>query len=222
MKIIVTTCDEYLHILKGFAYMFNKHWSPGTEVTILGYSVPSFDLPDNFKFISIGKQERNDRDWTSALIPFFKQLPEEYFISLLDDMYVLNTNKPLLHEAEKHMAKGIEKIHLTNMSGRTGVFEKEKDVNFNVLKQDAKYRLSLQPSFIGRDYFLKYLNPGKSIWKYETNHGDPKNDGAQILMPKQDIVSYSNFVRGGKISDSVQISKIRKEDLNAIKQLGVF
>jgi len=218
MKIIVTTCDKYIHFLKGFIYMFNRHWLFPVDVTVLGYSIPPF-LPDNFKFISVGKQERYGNDWTSALIPFFRQLSDEYFILFLDDMYVLNVNESLLREAEEHMAKGVEKIHLTNLSGCLGTFEKEKDVNFNILKQDFKYRLSLQPCFIRKDYFLKHLIPGKNIWKYETNFEASRNDGAQILVPKQDIVSCSNFVQKGTVSNPVQISKIKKEDLSVIKQL---
>lgn len=219
MKIIVTTCDEYLHVLEGFIYMFNKYWSSGTEVTVLGYSVPSFDLPDNFKFISLGEQKKYGRDWTTALIPFFKQLPDEYFVFLADDIYVLNVNKPLLQEAEKHMAKGAEKVYLRSFPGRT--FKEEKDVNFSIWDQDANYRLSLTPGFFRRDYFLKYLNPGKTVWQYEIQVA-PMNDGAQILVPKQDIVSVANFMNKGKISASEQISKIKKEDLDAIKQLGAF
>lgn len=224
MKIIVTTCDKYLCYLRGFAYMFNKHWSSCVEVTVLGYSIPSFALPSNFKFISVGEQRKYGKDWSSALIPFFKQLPDEYFILLLDDFYILNVNKLLLHEAEKYMIKGVEKVFLTNL-GRgpsSGVFEKEKDAHFNILKQTFSWRLSFQPNFVRTDYFLKYLNPKKTIWQHETNFKPTLNDGAQILIPKQDIVYYSNFVKMGKVSSSNQISRIGKEDLNAIKQLGGF
>jgi len=220
MKIIATTCDEYLHILKGFVYMFNRHWSSSAEVTILGYSVPSFGLPDNFKFISLGEQRKYGRDWTTALVPFFKQLPNDYFILLLEDIYILDVNKSLLCEAEKHMAKGADKVYFT-IGSRQGI-SGETDANFNIIHQTGGYRLSLQPSFIRKDYFLKYLNPGKSIWQYETQHEAPKNDGARTLVPKQDIISYSDFMNKGKISRSGQIAKIREEDLNAIKHLGVF
>ena len=219
MKIIVITCNEYLHILRGFIYMFNKHWSPDTEVTILGYNHPAYDLPPNFKFISLGKQEEYGSEWTTALIPFFRQLPDEYFILLLDDIYILDINKPLLYEAENHMMDGIEKIHLTSLGNR--VLKEEKDINFNVWGQGAKYRLSLLPIFVRRDYFLKYLVPGKTIWKYETNHKAVKNDGAQILVPKQNIISCSNFVSRLIIRPG-QISRIEEEDLCMLKQLGVF
>jgi len=199
--------------------MFNKYWSPDAEVTILGYSPPIYDLPDNFKFVSLGKQEEYGNEWTTALIPYFKQMSDEYFIWLLDDAYILNVDKSLLPVAEEHMKKGVEKVHLTNFDNR--IFNKEKDINFNIWDQDARYRLSLQPCFIRRDYFLKYLIPRKIIWQYEIDHEIARNDGAQILISKQDIVSYSNFMRKRK-TDSVQISKIRKEDLDALKRLGVF
>ena len=199
--------------------MFNKHWSLNAKVTILGYNPPTYDLPDNFKFISLGKQEEYGSAWTTALIPYFKQLSDEYFIFLADDYYILSMDKSLMHEAEKYMKKGVEKVHLTNFNNR--IFNKEKDVNFNIWEQDAKYRLSLQPCFIRRDYFLRYLYPGKSAWRYETNFYDSRNDGAQILVTKQDIVSYSNFTTQGK-TNSRRMSKIMKEDLDALKQIGVF
>ena len=198
--------------------MFNKYWLPREDVTILGYNTPDFDLPDNFDFVSLGDQKIYGRDWTSALIPFFKQLPDEYFILLLDDYYILDVNKFLLSEAEKHMARGIEKIRLT-FDARPG---DKVDINFKTMKQNAGYRLSLQPSFIRKDYFLKYLIPGKTIWEYETNHEAIRNDGARILLPKHDIIYYSNFVEKGKVEDIEQISRIKKEDLDMIKKLGVF
>jgi len=199
--------------------MFNKHWSPDVEVTVLGYSLPSYDLPDNFRFVSLGKQEEYGNEWTTALIPYFRKLPDEYFIFLADDYYILNVNKSLMLEVEKHMAEGVEKIQLANYGDR--VFKEERNVNFYIQKQDARYRLSLQPNFIRTDYFLKYLYPGKTVWRYEMNFNAPRNDGAQILIAKKDIVSYSNFTRKRK-PDSVQMSKIKKKDLNTLKQLEVF
>jgi len=220
MKIIVSTCDAYLNILKGFAYMFNKYWPSTAEVTVLGYSIPSFDLPDNFKFISLGEQKKYGRDWTSALIPFFKQLPDEYFMLFFDDYYILNVNESLLHAAEEHAIKGkSEKVGFKCYPGRT--FREEKDANFDIWNQDANYRLSLAPGFYRRDYFLKYLIPRKTVWKYEIQT-TPMNDGAQLLVPKQNIVTIANFSHKGKLSDSEQISKIKKDDLDALKQLGVF
>lgn len=223
MKIIVTTSDKYIQYLKGFVYMFNKHWPSKADVTVLGYSMPSFDLPDNFEFISVGRQERYGKDWTSALVPFFKQLPDRYFMLFLEDFYITYVNESLLNEAEKYMVKGFDKIFLIKELGvRPGVSEKKVDDIFSVIKQDAKIRLSLTPHIVRRDYFLKHLMPGKDIWQYERNFKDSKNDGARILVSNRNIVSFSNFVQQGRISHSGEISKINQEDLDVLKQLGVF
>lgn len=220
MKIIVTTCDRYLHVLKGFAYMFNRHWSSSVKVIVLGYSIPSFDLPNNFKFISLGEQEKYGREWTTALIPFFKQLEDEYFMLFLDDYYIVSMDESMLYVAEEHALKDkAEKVCLKYYPGRK--FKEEKDINFSIWNQDANYRLSLSSGFYKRDYFLKYLIPGMTIWEYEVQ-ATPKNDGAQILVPKQNIVSIVDFMLKGKISDSEELSKIKEEDLDEIRRLGAF
>ena len=220
MKIIVTTCDAYLNVLRGFAYMFNKHWPSSVEVTVLGYSFPSYDLPDNFKFISLGEQKKYGREWTTALIPFFKQLPDEYFMFFSDDYYVLGVNEPLMRLAKEHVAKGAEKVLLKYYPGRT--FREEKDINFHLWNQDANYRLSLGQGFYKRDYFLKYLISGKTIWQYEVQT-TPMNDGAQLLVPKQEIVPIANFMVKGKLSDySEHRSRIREEDSDVLKQYGLL
>lgn len=220
MKIIVSTCDAYLHILRGFIYMFNKYWLSDAKVTVLGYSAPSFDLPDNFEFISLGKQEKYGREWTTAMVPFFEQLEDEYFMLFLDDLYVLGVDESMLYVAEKHILENkAEKVCLRCFPGRD--FEKEKDADFDIWNQGANYRLNLALSFYRKDYFLKYLIPGKTIWEYETQ-GTSMNDGAQILAPKKNIVSYAHFISKGKLTGPEQISRIKEEDMNAIKQLGTF
>jgi len=219
VKIIVSTSDKYIQFLEGFVYMFNKYWPSNAEVTVVGYSPPSFDLPDNFEFVSVGKQSEYGREWTTALIPYFKQLPDEYFMLMVEDFYILGVDESLLHKAEKHMIEGVEKVHLINFNRRS--YKEEKDVDFNVWGQDANYRLSLQPAFIRRDHFLRYLVPGKDIREYETTFEAPMNDGAQILVPKRDIVPIANVVTVGRLWPS-QIAKIKKEDLDAIKLIGLF
>lgn len=227
MKIFVTTCDKFIQIMKGFTYMFNKHWSPDVEVTVLGYDIPPPGLPDNFKFVSLGKQDRSIKDWAGPLIPFFKQLPDEYFILILDDHYILNINKPLICEAEKHIKSGIDKVFLVNLRAneiqRTGI-GKEKDVNFNWAKQGYVGRLSLHPQIVRRDYFLKHLRSGLNIWEYENNRmkSSPRgsmHDGAQMLIPKCNIAPYFNYVVKSKLRAN-QAIKISKEDLDALKRLG--
>ena len=53
MNIYISTSNDYLHVLKPFSYLFNKFWSDEQKVFILGYEYPTFDLPNNFEFISM-------------------------------------------------------------------------------------------------------------------------------------------------------------------------
>ncbi|GAH07103.1 unnamed protein product, partial [marine sediment metagenome] len=101
------------------------------------------------------------------------------------------------------------------------VIGKEKDANFDIVRQDFNYRLTLCAQFVRRDFFLKKLTPGKNIWQYETQFKAAKHNGAQILTPKQEIAPLCNIVKRGKIAGKEMLAKIKKEDWDALKQLGI-
>ena len=50
--IYVWTSDHQMVALQAWAYLFNKFWDSSLKVTFIGYKLPVFDLPDNFKYIS--------------------------------------------------------------------------------------------------------------------------------------------------------------------------
>ena len=50
MLVVTLTCDRYLHLLRGHAFLFNKFWSELQSVLVCGFTPPSFDLPRNFRF----------------------------------------------------------------------------------------------------------------------------------------------------------------------------
>ena len=89
MNVYISTSDKYLHILKPFSYLFNKFWSDKQKVYILGYELPSFDLPDNFEFISMGEQ-KGIKYWSSDLHKFFSSIDDEYFIYSMEDHFILD------------------------------------------------------------------------------------------------------------------------------------
>ena len=57
INIYVSTCDLTIYAVDVFQHLFNKNWSANQKVTILGYSEPSFELPSNFDFISMGEKQ---------------------------------------------------------------------------------------------------------------------------------------------------------------------
>jgi hypothetical protein len=109
VKVFVTTSDFYNPLLPGFAYLFNKHWSPEQEVTVLCYSEPDCALPDNFSLCSLGDPAEfgnNEAEWskgrrgfqfhepyptprwTDSLRPVFEALTDEHFILLQIDYFI--------------------------------------------------------------------------------------------------------------------------------------
>ena len=88
MKIYISTSNKYIHLIKPFQYLFNKFWSDSQPVTILGYEEPTFDLYNNFDFISLGEQT-TVQDWCSDLKSFFETIDDKYFIHAVEDQFII-------------------------------------------------------------------------------------------------------------------------------------
>ena len=87
MKIYVTSSNQYSFLLEPYSILFIRYW-PGQSVEVLGFDeslVPS--LPENFKFISLGKQDSGT--WSDMLIPFFNSIDDDYFTLIMDDMLLM-------------------------------------------------------------------------------------------------------------------------------------
>ena len=82
--IYIATSNAWLPMLRPFCHLFNKFWSKDQKVTFLGYDKPSFDLPDNFDFISMGEQ-RGLSYWSDDIKPILESCPSEYFIYTAED-----------------------------------------------------------------------------------------------------------------------------------------
>ena len=56
----VSTNNKHLECLEVFIHIFN-HFIPEQELRILGYGKPSYELPDNCKFISKDDHRKNSK-----------------------------------------------------------------------------------------------------------------------------------------------------------------
>lgn len=201
MKIICLTSDSYVHLMKGFADCFNKHW--GDPVTVLGYKPPIEKLPDNFEFVSLGEQPP-DHDFTTGLIPYFKELKDDYFCLFLDDYYVTKVDKERLGIAESAVTlplilscfHPIEKFDLSY--DRMNFPHTEFDNGVILCAQDARYRTSLQAAIWRTSYFRRFLVPHRTPWEFELL-GEKKamNDDAIILGFTTPVVEYRNVMKKG-------------------------
>lgn len=53
----ITSCEKYYPALKPMAWLMEKYWQPAPKVVVMGFSQPDFELPPNWSFYSVGRQE---------------------------------------------------------------------------------------------------------------------------------------------------------------------
>lgn len=209
MKIYLITSNKYTKKLCPVnVHFLNKYW-PNNQITIVGYDDVNMleNLPKNVSKVCLGNQKDYGSTWTSALIPFFKKVTEDYFTIVFDDHILMNLvdekkifsleNQFLNNNADKAMIGG--GIPLKESS----IFKKDK--NLVVFNQNVMYRLSLHPAIWSKKYFLKYLKPNLTPWEFELQNR-AKFDNAVILnynynYPEQPhLFSYLELYTKGKIN----------------------
>lgn len=206
LKVVVPTCDRYIHLVEGLMYTVNKFWACKNTFLILGYNPPKFKLLPNWKFISLGL-DTGPQNWSNDLLKFFDDFEDEYFINMIDDTLMTRpANMDMVDAAYRYMLlnKDVKKcfLHGSLSSGDRSLLgdielKPVKDLEgFWDVNQTANYRTSIQSAIWSRDYFLWLLKPGLNPWQFESQH--TMNDGARILTT---IVNhptmYSHLYRVG-------------------------
>ena len=213
MRVLVTTSDQYLHLLMPYAILFNRYW-PGQQVTMLGFDSADLPtLPNNFEYISLGKQEDFGRFWTDPIIPYIDKIKEDYFVVTCADMLLTDyANLKKIELLEKEISSGSAKKALLNCH-LNGYTEKHKD-GINKLWQKAPYRTTLNMSIWEKEYFKKYLNPNFTIWDFEIkNMPESQEDGAVIITPDSPKDRLS--------TDPAEVAKITAP-YNPVKTANVY
>lgn len=224
MKIIVTTSNKYLHILPVFCHLFNKYWSKHQPVTIVGYEPPNKTLPDNFTFVSLGKQGDVKEFSTDLAKYFFSQ--DERFVWLMEDTFL--TDHVDLHRlnflyklAEMHTGRGVGRINLTTEGIKQDhqLYRNIDGIDVFENTQIAKYRLSTQPSIWNRNFLLQYMTPGLSPWDFETQKSI--NDGWQIFGLDQSTVKHNEGVRRHDIH-KLNLEGIDQQTISEMNELKII
>jgi hypothetical protein len=235
IKIIIPTCDKYIHAVEGLMYTLNKYLKLDNKILLLGYKEPDFKLLDNWEFISLGV-DSGVNNWSNDLLKFFETFKDEYFINMIDDTLMTRpANVEKIKLAFNYMLnnKEVKKVFLhgslthrstSKMLGDT-ILTPVSDLNnkFNDVNQISNYRSSLQSAIWNRDYFLTILKPNQTPWSFETQH--VKNDGARILttIDEHPIMFSHIYIKGGlfnKWNESIyEDGGLNSEDTKIIKEM---
>lgn len=195
LKVVIPTCNKYIHLVEGLKYTINKFWPTKNEFIILGYQPPKYFLESNWSFISMGN-DRGPNNWSDDLLSYFKTFTDEYFINMIDDTLLTrpcDITKIELGLQYMRKNRDIKKcfLHGSLTWGDKSYFGDIKLTPIEDLQgayyevnQTAEYRTSLQSAIWSTDYFLQNLKPGMNPWQFETQH--TKNDGIRILTTTKD------------------------------------
>lgn len=208
IEFIVITSDKYVHLMKDYPYFFNKHWDTNEigGITILGYDQPNCELPNNFKFHSLGKQNDFGKYWTNALIPYFENVKSEYVCILIDDLFFITQvdTKKLFGVFDELCAENkiIDKYLLGSLTDNKTVNSVQFTNNSLLIHKDIDYRTTLKPSIWKTKYFRKMLKPNYNVWDFEIrNMRESKTDGSVIICHNDvNLITEFNVYEKGRFN----------------------
>jgi hypothetical protein len=167
------------------------------RITVLHYDGANKDAwPSGVEYVSMGEQPAG-KVWTDGINSVVHNL-NEYFVLMLDDYCLNRAVNPMEMYALKKLIECCyaDKIELTAQSLKLPPY---KDAMLGLIErgQTSRYRNSLQAAIWRRHYFAKFLVPGWTPWQFEIEGMKMAyNDGAVILGPKYDVLSYDNVMQG--------------------------
>ena len=193
INVYVFTSNNYLHVLKPFCYLFNKFWSPQQKVKIVGFEGPTWRMPDNFEFISLGKQ-RGMQYWSDDYIDFFNSIPDEYFIHMVENEFLLKqVDFKVVNSLVEFLDEDVGRIDFTPGPSlrKWENFQEYDDFDIIELSQTDQYRLAIRLNLWNKKYFLKHLRPGENAWEFEIfGNQRAQNDGYRILAANRKYACY--------------------------------
>lgn len=236
MKTIVLTSNEYLNIIPGFAYLFNKFY-PGQEVTVVRYEDRPYGLPDNFKNYAIGQQ--SNYSWSGGLKRYLTDIEDEFVLLMLEDYYLdkdvdLGTltgcKNLMIHRPE------IVKIDLTDdrlkvahSKSNYALKDKPDSVVLEYFIQsdiNAPFLASVQAAIWRKDFLMSILNTKDNPWQFEKNPRTKaylKKHNGVILGCVNPPMSYINAVGGeGNKPGQYDLKKLPEWMIEELKTNNVY
>tara|TARA_R100000008_G_C3583211_1_gene170098 strand:- start:509 stop:2302 length:1794 start_codon:yes stop_codon:yes gene_type:complete len=220
-KIFIPICDQNLWILKMFSHLFTKFWGNEYPVVIMGFGKPDFELPNNFTFVSMAKEQNGgSKKWTRYIHDYLASIEDEYIIFCLEDFFP--TQKPnikLLNKIFDYMKENqnVGRFDLTwdsfinvfDRSNRAKVsnsYKRVTNIDDSVvidIPKLAPYRISTQPALWRKEYILEFLNNDWSPWDFEimgTQKSYLMDKSVQAIADSKFVKYPTKWIHKGAIS----------------------
>lgn len=227
MRIFIYSSDKTSWALRPFAWLFNTYWSSSTPVSVFGNTQPSFKLPSNFVFTSVGPFQPVD-EWTTDLIAALNHIREDVFCLMMDDYWInRQVDAHAIRWCYQYMIAHPEVARFDLCTDRLyspGITDYTKIGYLDVIKGDplAPYQFSYQASLWRRTTLLYCLVPHESPWNSEI-WGDTRlrDLGALVLGTRQGPLRYTIAIQKGKFMPDggyqTSSNAMQAEDIEYIK-----
>ncbi len=229
MRIFVMTSDHYVGSVRAFAWLFNRYWSEEQQVIVAGFKPPSFDLPPNFFFHSLGDMaDYPVNKWSDALIKLLHAYPDDVFALFLEDYWLSRpVNVQAVQMLYDYMLQFRNVLKMDLYSDRLyagGMTDYNHCGYLDLIRSDpaSQYHMSLMGGLWNRDLMLRFLVPGENPWQVELE-GTPRvaraADEVMVLgtrnMPLRHILAH----RRGNPSELL-LDGLDPVDVEALRGLG--
>lgn len=218
MKFLIPSIAKYWHLAPAYMSIFNKYYSDYEAVYLCYDEVPDIPMPPNFSKVYIGCTS-DRKDWASTLMPYI-QCMDDYYICILPEDGIINRPPDdiskidlLLAELNRRASKALLDRHM-NLPQYVEDYKPE----LFKLKQSSAFRTSLHPAIWRKDYLLKYMKPGMSVWSFERQHQQSMHDGALIVALKNyTLFGTADLYRRGRLVGK-SLRQLSSEDYATVMQ----
>ena len=231
VPVYVLTSDKYLEALRPFSYLMNKYWRPNPQVIVGGFTAPTFDLPTNFHFHSLGRFEDYPVNrWSNALIKMLLELPHENFVLMLEDYWITKPVKSGYLDIIADYMKQFEYVARFDLtgdrfySGYAKPYGKAGPIDLIISDPESQYHCSLIAGMWRRSHMLKILVEGETPWQVElegTTRLRAISEYVIVLGTTDPPLSHTLALRGGNDSQLL-LDELRKEDVAEMRRLGLL
>jgi len=239
IQTIVMTSDRPPDPLRGFLHLWQKYYvAHGSVSVICGFTKPDYPLPDEFRFVSMGRQEDfPPTHWSERLTTVLDEIADDVFLLMLDDYWL---TRPVDGEAIR-MAYGymrqftnVVKFDLTDerlyaKGGNQylwGYNTYDTLGYLDLIKSDpeSEYHMSLWCGLWRRDLLRRFIIPGETAQQIEIVGTTRLRaaDDVMVLGTRQCPLRHINAIQGRAWNphDRSGIPAMRTQDRKEIEALG--